>query len=57
MCRQVVIPLFVLSLVVSPAVGQEIEPFDEVLAQVGLDREHLRFDTYDMSNYGGDEFR
>jgi len=56
MCRQVLFLLFIMLLVVPPAAGQVFDPLNEVLAQVGLDREGLTFDFYDMSNYGGDEF-
>lgn len=43
-------------LMVPPVSGQVFDPLNQVLGQVGLDRERLTFDTYDMSNYGGDEF-
>ncbi|MFC1475793.1 hypothetical protein ACFLQW_02175 [Candidatus Zixiibacteriota bacterium] len=50
---RIILPL----LMVAPSVaGQVFDPLNQVLGQVGLERETLTFDTDDMSNYGGDEF-
>ncbi len=50
-----IIVLIFLALTIT-ANAQTFDPLEQVLAQVGLDRETLTFDLYDMSNYGGDEF-
>jgi len=56
MRSELVFILGMMFLAVSPVAGQVFDPLEHVLFQVGLDREHLGFDLYDMSNYGGDEF-
>ncbi len=51
------IPAMLVILACVPAAsGQVFDPLGQVLGQVGLDREQLTFDEYDMSNYGGGEF-
>ena len=36
--------------------GEKEDPFEKALRAVGLTKESLKFDYYDMSNSGGDEF-
>ena len=36
--------------------GEKEDPFEKTLRAVGLTRETLKFDYFDMSNFGGDEF-
>lgn len=56
MYRHMLQVALVVLLAVPVVSGQVFDPLDQVLGQVGLDREQLTFDVYDMSNYGGDEF-
>jgi len=36
--------------------GEKEDPFEKALKTIGLTKETLKFDYYDMSNFGGDEF-
>jgi hypothetical protein len=50
----IVILLFIL--ISSNFAGELEDPFDKALKAVGLTKETLKFDYYDMSNFGGNEF-
>ena len=55
--KKIVCLFFVIFALISLSIaGEKEDPFEKALKAAGLTKETLKFDYYDMSNFGGNEF-